>query len=325
MFSDFSNFPSPVVAISEDGFLVGKNYLADLSFDVLHVGAKINRYTDIDYTKESISSGEFCGKKCTFISYFDKLDDKSVTLLFISFAIAEGDLPFKLFDAYKEKLLSYESNESTYKERKYARAINSNLIKSNFFSYFMGLMNDVINRKRLTEKNDTVILSQICSTIGTAVSNYLEELKISVETEYISPSMIANIRESDLMVIILNTLSFCAINTSDEIKMRLSKNDSSAELCFSFKASAVFDSILAPNDNKMLNSSFMLFSAFELAKMYDIECCLSRRQENKLSEYELIYKIPVRTDNGLLFSGSDRTTVLADKLLRCIFFNENTI
>ena len=46
------NFTSPVIAVDSEMFVAAKNYLASMTFPNIHVGAKIEKYTDIDLSKE---------------------------------------------------------------------------------------------------------------------------------------------------------------------------------------------------------------------------------------------------------------------------------
>lgn len=320
----FANYTSPIIAVDRSGFVVAKNYIAEITFEVIHVGAMASKYTDIDFTRETLSKGSFCGKEYTYFTLFDSIDGKDVTLLFLSLTtFGEDLLPFNVLELYRERVNALDKAEEADKnqERKYIRSVHNNLVKANFFRMFSRIFDAKLKKRDIKIEDKTVVLSQACYAIKTAVENYLESVDVSVDIDYTSGPLIASICETDISCIVLNSLSFCVINSADSVKIGLTENDGVAELSFSFNSNTSFDRWLNCEDNSVLNSSLSLLIAFELAKVYGFEYSLTKSGDKKLSNNVLTYRIPIERTNLVNFASSDTLSETAEKLLLSIFYD----
>lgn len=316
------NYPTPIIAINKStGLLAEKNHCAEIMFNVLHVGSMFSRYShDIDYTVEKLSYGTFCDKQCTYFTLFR--DD--VTLLFMSFAtFGESLLPFDILDTYKQKLAEIEkSSVDKTKERKYVKAVNNNLLKANYFNTFSSLFEAKLQNKNIRIDEKTVGVERVCTAINTASKNFLENINITFDIDYSSGVITADIHEADLISLILNSLMFCTINASDEIKVTLTNDDNLTKLSFEFNSNSIPQSI-NESTNSLLNSSLALIIAFEIAKAYGIKFELTKDELKNTTRYALVYTLPSTESSEIVFSANDKTSKIVQKLMCCIFFDEN--
>lgn len=320
----FANYTSPIIAVDREGFVVAKNYIAEISFEVIHVGALASKYTDIDFTKETLSKGQFCGKEYTYFTLFDSIDDTEVTLLFLSLAtFGEDLLPFNVLELYREKVNALDATDEADKnhERKYIRSVHNNLVKANYFQAFSKIFDAKLEKRKIKIENERVVLSKICYAIKTAVESYLENIDITVDIDYDTTPLIASICETDISCIILNSLSFCVINSLDSVKISLIDKNDYAELSFCFNSNISFDRWLDSTDNSVLNSSLSLLIAFELAEVYGFKYSLTRSGDKKTSNNALVYKIPIERINFASFASKDTITNTVEKFLLSIFYD----
>ncbi|MBE6701000.1 MAG: hypothetical protein E7582_03830 [Ruminococcaceae bacterium] len=329
--TSLENYPSAVVAIDKDGFVIAKNYLASISFPVIHVGAKVSNYTDINYLLSGMSRGVFCGKEYTYFCTESDVDKTPCYLMFLSLAsFGEDLLPFDVIKAYGEKVEKFSDNcvygekVDSNAQRRYIRSVHNNLVKVNFFSVFKNLFNPDRNVEKMRLDDEKVVLSQICTSVSFAVDNYLSELDVVFDINYENPKLVAGICKQDIVNIILNTLVFCAINSSSSIKVSLDKGESDvAQLTFDFTSRFDLFSVykVSEGDTSVLNSALSFFVAFELAKLYDFKFSFSKNREIK-NRYKITYEIPVTTSNKAGFSSGDNLDTIVERYLFTVFFNE---
>jgi predicted PolB exonuclease-like 3'-5' exonuclease len=151
-FNDYLEiYPTPIISIDQKGFVSGKNYLAEITFPVVHIGAKASRYADFDYYKDNFSRGCFCGKEYPYISFIKEFDGEEHIILVLNINSFERDIvPFNVLNEYKKRVssLSDKSNKIDSKlknqQRKYIREIHNNAIKANYFSVFKNLFSSNI-------------------------------------------------------------------------------------------------------------------------------------------------------------------------------------
>lgn len=315
------NYPCPLIAVNKDGFVVAKNYIAEIKVGVIHKGASIKKYTDIDITKECLSRGEICGNEYTYFTIFHEEDGESFTLLFFSLAtFGEDLLPFDILELYKEKIVSAKQSEiSSNKERQYIRSIHNNLIKANYFTDFFKIFN--LRLTRHADDEEKVVLSQICSAIDTASKNYLENLDIEVDIDYSVGTIVANISEIHIVTMLLNALMFSVINSGDKIKISLSENRSVAKISFEFYSSISFDKMTRESENSVINSSLSLLLAIKIASEYGFGYSWTKGSD-KSSLNTLSFDIPVSITSKIPFASRDTVTETVAKLMLNIFYDE---
>lgn len=315
------NFPLPIIEVNKNGIIVSKNYMSDIAIPVIKAGAYASRYTDIDFSVEKVASGYFCNLPCT---YFTVRKDES-TLLFLSFeTLFLSKMPFDIIEVYREKLnsLSQPSSSDRNLERRYVRSVRNNLLKANYFSTFSKLFSKKYSNTEMRIEEESVVLSRICSAIETAASNYLEGIKIDYDIDCDACFMTAKICETDIINIILNSLMFCVLNSSEAVTFGLKQLGGFAELSFSFVSNIAFEKIMDSDDISMLNSSLALMIAFKLAEIYSYDYYLAKDLSRKSLTYSLVYRIPVTIYNKLNFSASDFAKEFAIRSILNIFFDE---
>jgi len=275
------NYTTPVFSINKNGLISGKNYMAEKVFSVVKVGAIASRYTDIDFDCEKLSKAEFCGKEYSYFTMFSGDE----TLLFIHLdSFGSNMLPFDAYAMYKEKVSEIIQTTSGDKnlERRFIRATHSNLIKANYFSVFSKIFEKKYNNESIKINNKTCVVSQIYTGVKTATHNFLEDIDIVFDTKYSYSKLVANIYESDLMSLVINALYFCIINASGTINALMEEKFDHVSLSFTFDSKSSFDRWLSIADNSVINSSFALSIAVELAKTYGIEYSLTNdRMQDK--------------------------------------------
>ena len=314
-------YPIPIISVNKQGLVTGKNFSVDTVFNVVHVGAIAQKYTDIDFSVEKISKGLFCNTPCTYCTLFDGDD----TLLFISQDTFGGDnFTEILLREYKSRIDCIRTSiaEESYRSlRKYTKSVNDRMVRANYFNAYHQIFD-----KRLQRQDDeqTTLLSRICIGIKNATLNYFEDSSINFNIDYDCGNMIADADENSIINIILNSISFCMINSYDNVNIELTAIRDIAELRFNFKSKSAFDEWLSPDDNAMLNSSLSLVIAFEIAKALGYEYSISRKDfDKKLSDYTLTYKIPIKITSRLPLASKDTVTPLAEKLISLILFDEH--
>ncbi len=314
------NYPIPIVAINSKGFVAAKNYIAETVFDVIHVGALAEKYTDICFSKEGLSKGMFCGKEYTYFNMFcDSSKDNSLLFLLMT-TFGEEHLSFNAFDLYKERIQSLPASlDDKNNDRKYIRAVHNNLLRANYFTAFSRTVN---SRLRKLEDTDTVVLSKVCASLEIAVASYLENLDIRIDVDYESGTLVSKMKETDIISIILNSLFFCVINSTDTITVNLTERNGVALLSFNFNSKSNFDKWLEPNSASGLNSSLSLAIAFKIADVYGIKYTITRSSGKKISENVLTYEIPIDIRPYISFAGEDTVTPAMKNMLLTIFFNK---
>ncbi len=315
------NYPLPLIAINRKGFVAAKNYIAETAFDVIHVGASVQKYTDINFSKEGLAKGMFCGKEYTYFNMLcDDADGTSLLFLLMT-TFGEEHLSFNVSDIYKEKInnLPEAPEKDKNKDRKYIRSVHNNLIRANYFTAFSDTVN---SRLRKSEDTDTVVLSKVCSALEIAIASYLENLDIRINIDYESGTLVSKMREADIIGIILNSLFFCVINSYDTITLSLTERSGLAQLSFVFRSNSDFDKWLDPQSAAGLNSSLSLAIAFKIADIYGIKYTISKSTFKKLSENTLTYEIPIILRPYISFAASDTITQTMKNMLLNIFFDE---
>ncbi len=326
--NSLENYPSPIIAINDQNFVIAKNYLASMAFPNVHVGAKASNYTNIELDYETLSKGSFYGKKYTYYTCKSVIENEPCMLLFISLSsFGEDLLPFNLIELYKEKVLNESNNESPNvknKQRRYIRSINNNLIKVNYFDNFRALFEA---NARPIDKNDTVELTAVYSTIEQIVRNYLGEIEITVNHNLIGERLTAFISEINIASILLNSLCFSVINSSGEINLNLERQDDVAEIKIEFSSNTDLFELYNINKNDVsnsaLNSGFALLIALEIAKHNNIDFSISVKREGNKTAYTIKHIMPVKTEYGLVFSSNTSLISIFTYELLNIFFDED--
>ncbi len=311
------NYPTPIIAIDENGFVAAKNYLMEMTLPVVKVGACVRKYSDISFTVEQLSRGAFCDRDCTYFTLFDTIDGVAVTLLFLSFAsFGETLLPFDIFEIYKERIAQLTSLEplNKNKERQYIRSVHNNLLRVKYFNALTAFFQKTVTRTKMIEE---VSLPKLLTSVNTVVQAHIDNLSFEIPVF----TTITQIDEIDAINLIFNSLLFSVINSTKNVVVRLRDENEFSILTFSFETNATFDSWLNKEDNAVLNSSLSLITAFELAKINNIKYTLKKQPDKKTVKYTLEYIIPSKRSRLTRFSsGSDLTKLKI--LFKAIFFNE---
>lgn len=318
------NFTSPVIAVDSEMFVAAKNYLASMTFPNIHVGAKIEKYTDIDLSKEVLFKGTFYGKTYTYFTCFTEIEGKQYTLIFISLSTFKEDLlPFDPISLYKEKvaMLPTDNNELKNKKRQYIRSVHNNLIKASYFENFVGLFNS----NKSSDKSEMTELKKACFALGIITNNYLENIKINLKIDSVMPSLIANVGEVDLTALLINSLFFAVLNSNDDIQIELCYDNKYANIAIEFQSNFDFFELYNNKevDNESINSAFSLSIAMELAKRNNIGYKISRNKENNKVHYTISHYIPVELQSSLTLSSKDTLGHIMEKLIVNVFFGES--
>lgn len=314
------NYPLPIISVNKDGFVTAKSNSFDTIFKVVHVGASASKYTDISFDKEILSTGVFCDVRCTYCTLFNGDE----TLLILSpESFGEASLTERILLLYRDKINKISANHSDEVkgvERKYTKAVNDKIIKANYFNTFRS----IIERKEQTQnlEDEQSRLSKICTAIMLFITNSFEDVDVKFDIDYLCDNLITSTTESNIVNIILNSIAFSIINTTDSIVVGLTENNSVAELIFSFYTKSTFEEILNPSEDSALNSSLSFIFATELAKSLGYSYSISREHINqKTDKYTLLYKIPVDVKKGIILSSDDSVTPIVKKMFSLIFFD----
>lgn len=321
LFQPYENYPTPIILVDKNGFLVAKNYMAGITFG-LHIGTKLSAYTNINYTKEAISQGIFCDKKCTYLVTSVIIDDIPYSLVILSVAsFGQAFLPESALDNYKKAIKEMDANDTLdrNKERRYIRAVHNNLVRVNLFDAFINLFDTKFKRQKEKEEFPCqTSVSSVCYAVHTAAENFLTGASIGLDIDYETPSLLANIPERELITIIVNALFFGVMNSTSGVEMHLSLCDGDAELKVSFTAVSLFEEFF--KDTASATNSYMsLAIAFELADAYGAKYALITSDDGKS---EIIFKIPVVSSGNISFSSQNSAYELAEKLISRIFFDD---
>ena len=315
------NYPLPLISINKDGFITAKNHNIESTFSMVHVGALVKKYTDIDLSVESFSRGKFCNVECSYCTMFENDE----VLLFLSpDTVSTHTLPFNIIELYRKRInevCAQPTSMSKTLDRKYVNSVSGNLIKANYFNAYHGVFDRKLQKQ---DPDNTTVLTKVLTAIKNVTTNNFDDVDVSFNIDYYSGNMVARINELNLIGIILNSLSFCIMNAANSVNVSLTENNKIAEISFSFSSRASFDKWLNPDSDTLLNSSLSLLIATELAKNADYEYSITKNGEKNVIEYTLNYKIPVDITSDLVFSSSDDTMPVVKRLYSLIFFGEAT-
>lgn len=326
--NSIENYPSPVIAINAENFVVAKNYLASMAFPNVHVGAKASTYTNIDLNKEAFSKGVFYGKKYNYYTCESVVENEPCKLLFISLSsFGEDLLPFNPIETYKDKVINAPSGENIAlknKQRRYIRSVNNNLIKANYFDNFRALFEA---NARPVDKSETVELVAVCTALEKIAHNYLGDIEINIENDLIAERLIASISEINIASMLLNSICFSVINSSGPINVSLKKDGDFGNISIKFNSSTNFFELYNVEEsdinNSALNSGFALCVALEIAKQNDISFSIVGKTERNKTTYTINHNIPIKTEYGLVFSSNTSLITTFTNELLTVFFDEN--
>ena len=321
------NHPSPVIAIDKNGFVVAKNYLAGLTFENLHVGAKISKYTDVDFTKCIMSRCVFYGNEYTYYVCNDAIDDIECYLMFISLAEYGIDfLPFDPVALYKEKVNKVTPEEVTSivinKKRRYIRSIHNNLLRVNYFDNFKALFT---SRAYIAPSEEIISLSSVCATLEKICDNYLSEADVTINKN--DTSVFDSVKISSIIIssVLLNSLCFCIMNSCDSISVSLGTNINEAEILMEFDSRYDFFSLYKSDSditNSDINSALSLSIASEICKRCGIDYKVSTETKNNNTHYRIAHTFKVACENRFVLSSQDKLFETMEKYILSIFFDE---
>lgn len=320
------NYPSPVIAIDNENFVCAKNYLSSMSFPNVHVGAKVSNYTDINIAGETLSKGLFYGKEVTYFICNGIVENEPCKLLFISLcSFGKTLLPFNPVELYKNNLTKDGSNYSDKdknKQRKYIRSIHKNLLKVNYFDNFRALFE---GNARPIDENDKTDISSFSIALQQVLKNHLEEINFTFKNDFSPERLIATISKIDLASLLLNSLSFCIINSSDDIEITFNNNDDFAQIKMNFYSDTDIFELYKIKEtdikNNLINSGFALCIALEISKQNKISFSLEKEVAKNKFVYSVKHIIPIETKHELLFSSQTSTTRIIEDELFDIFFD----
>ena len=246
------------------------------------------------------------------------------TLLFICVnSFGNGILPFDAFSLYKERVKALLSKEpyDKNKERHFVRAINSNLVKVNYFTEFSEIFNNKCNNISASDKKSCVV-SKIYTGIKLATQNFLEDVDIDFDAEYAYTQRVAQISENDLIKLILNAMYFSISSAKGKINVILKEDFDHVVIRFTFDSNSSFDRWLSADDNSVLNSSLALAIAMEIAKVHEIKYSLINDTQKYKTNNILEFIIPAKADPSFKLSSIDTLTENIHKYLNIIFLDE---
>jgi len=322
--SSIENYPSPVIAIDDNMFVAAKNYLASLTFPNLHVGAKITKYTDIDFENEVLAKGAFYGKEYLYFLRFSEIDGQKYTLLFLSVMTFSRDvLGFDPITSYQNV---GENTTDTHdslknKKRQYVRNVHNKLVKANYFENFKGLFES----KRMFDCQETVELKRVCTSLDIITRNYLENLDINVVIDYTMPNLVATISELHITSLLVNSLLFAVINSKNKIDITLNNFGDSAQIVMEFTSDFDFFELYDIDPKvrtDVLNSAFSLCVALEICDRCNIDFSIKREKKNNVVNYTITHSMPINKNHKASFASKDTITPLLEKYLLSVFFNE---
>lgn len=317
MNQNLKNYPLPIISVSKDGFVTAKNHSIEATFSMVHVGALVEKYTDIDLTAERFSSGTFCNVECSYCTMFDGEE----ILLFLSPNTVSGhSLSVNVINLYKERINSVYSqpiSQTKTMDRKYVNAVNGKLVKANYFNAYQRIFS-----QRLEKQNpdESAAITKVLTAIKNVTANNLEDIKVNFDIDYAIGNVVTDVSEHTLISIVLNTLSFCIINSTSNVDVSLRDLNDAAEIRFDFSSRSSFDKWLNPDSDTLMNSSLSLLIATELAKNAGYTYSITKITE-KLNHYTVTYRIPTTLNNEMLFSSSDTTMPTVKRLFSLIFFD----
>ena len=322
------NYPSPIIAANDEGFIIAKNYLASMTFPNIHIGARLSNYTDINPFIEKLSSGIFYGKNHTYYASHSNINGEKAYLIVISIASFGEDLfPFNPIEIYRNKVKGLTLDENNFDElknekRKYVRNVHNNLIRANYFDTFKGLF----ETKYSKSVNDSTELLKVCSALEYIIQELLDTIDISFDINFIDTNLKANISENYIISLLLNSLFFSVINSSGAIKIALNHIDDVAEINFNFISDFDFSALYNVGEfdeaTENLNSALSLCIALELAKRSNIEYSIEKTAIDGKTEYTIKHKINITENNSIEFASGDTITPLLKKYLLTIFYNQ---
>ena len=320
------NYPSPIIAVSTDNFVLAKNYLASLSFPNIHVSAKISNYTQIDVKNEKLAKGVFYGKEYTYFSTYIENDDEPYYLLVISLSTFGEDLmSFNPIEIYKKKVefLTKDECASTTdpnQKRRYIRSVYNNMVKVNFFNQFRGLFEIELNR------NSSGETSEIYKTFLAMRYLFIDNFEdVDVKFEFGCDGLIANISELHLVSMLLNSLAFCVLNSNSQIEIKLKDNIVNAEISMEFYSKhdvfALYTEEKSSEDNALLNSAFSLCISLELAKCNGVDFTITKERVSDKAKYIVKHIVPTRIQTETRFTSGDKTKELLEKIFNSVFYD----
>lgn len=321
------NYPSPVIAIDTSGFVLAKNYLSSLTFKNIHVGAKIAKYTDIDFTECSMSRNTFYGNEYSYFVCKDSIDNIECYLMFISISDYGVDyLPFNPVELYRQKVaeLSSESESSDIKNKKrqYIRSLHNNLLRVNYFENFKALFTP---KAHIARSDETISLYSVFCALEKICCNYISEADIKFHEN--DTYAFDSVKTSNIVMssILLNSLCFCIMNSSGAIDVTLTNDINYAKILMEFDSSFDFFGLYKSDykiENKDLNAGLSLCIATEISKRCGIGYKILKEHKKNKIHYTIIHTFETVCENKFMLSSQDKIMDTLERYILSIFFDE---
>lgn len=294
-----SYYPFVSFGIDNEGTIFYKSKLAELLFPIVKQGTRLNRYTNISFTKSCLNKCIFCGQQCS--AFVQTADDSkgnySVITLFekslcsnASELMTQNERRDALFS-----LMSSQYNEDEHlKMIPLLQSIKHLIHKVNEWRSFTNLY----IKQCQFEANGAISLESFMYAIERVVNN---RLGLGISIEYMNSNVESSVKMSvSLAVTVLNILSFIVASTSDEkAKIVINKLEDTVSICFSYSSLLELDEINAFSDTSP--KIFTLLSGIAMCNENGVNIDFAKSED----ETEITLTIPHNENSSMVFSSSD--------------------